>query len=105
MEKKDRNKTEKEKISRKDFLKLGFGFVLGGIATGLLGCKDQAFPDRAGVPMPQYGNFIASPKTKVYHKPNCRLAPAKDIAVYFDSPTGAEYNGFRPCYICKPEKP
>ena len=104
MKKKDREIMEK-KVSRKDFLKLGFGFLLGGIATGLIGCKQgTAIKKTTNAPLAQYGNFYGDAKTKVYHKPTCKLAPKPAEAVMFDSPTGAEYHGYRACYICKPDK-
>lgn len=46
MEKKDYNKIDKNMISRSDFLKLGFSFIMGVIAIGLTGFKNSAAAPR-----------------------------------------------------------
>jgi len=93
------------KISRKDFIKIGFGFLLGGVAATLLGCKNQAYQTpRPDVPIPQYANFIGDPSSRIFHRLKCKLAPKREKAAFFDSPIAAMHQGFRPCRVCKPNK-
>lgn len=101
MEAKQPNKMNDKKISRQDFLKLGFGVVMAGIATHILGCKQSS---TTGIPTAQYPNFLGDSMNRVYHKPTCKLAPEQSKAVSFDSPTAAERAGFRACLICKPNE-
>ncbi|MCE1246150.1 MAG: hypothetical protein LWY06_05860 [Firmicutes bacterium] len=93
-----------EKMSRKDFLKLGLGVLAGITATTFIGgCKDTA--TGAGVPMAQYANFYGDSTSKVYHMPTCKLAPKTSKAVMFDSPVAAQNYGYRPCSVCHPNSP
>jgi len=99
---KNRDFDENKKLTRRDFLKMGFAFVLGGVATSFLGCRQAA--QHTNAPMPQYINFLGDPSSRVYHTIDCKLAPPKSKAVFFDSPIASERAGFRPCTICKPGK-
>lgn len=96
---------EDKKISRADFLKLGMAAVLGAAVLGIMGCKDDSLAPRPNVPMAQVPNFVGDPNSKVFHKPTCRMAPEKDVAVYFDAPLAATNAGYRPCMVCKPMQP
>ena len=100
MKNKDTNERKDKKMTRRDFLKIGFAFVVGGVATSFLGCRQAA--QHTNAPMPQYINFLGDPSSRVYHTLDCKLAPSRSKAVFFDSPTAAERAGFRPCAVCKP---
>ena len=94
--------TEK-KMSRSDFMKMGFAALAGVVAFGIAGCRnDNNLAETPNVPLPKVYNFIGDPTTKVYHKLNCRLAPKRTKGVFFDSPIGAKHSGYRPCLVCKP---
>ncbi len=94
---------EKEKLmSRWDFMKLGVTALAGVVVFGVSGCRGDGLEPKPNVPIPRTYNFIGDPKTKVYHRMNCRLAPDKSKGVFFDSPIGAKHSGYRPCLGCKP---
>lgn len=100
-----KNSRDDKKISRGEFLKYGFAAVLGAGVFGIAGCRQPQAQKKPPVPMAQVQNFIGNPSTRVYHKLNCKLAPEKTKAVFFDSPIAAKHAGFRPCRVCKPLKP
>lgn len=102
---KDSSINKEKKISRADFLKWGAGSLCGLAVFAVAGCRNNALAEKPNVPMPQVYNFIGDPKTKIYHKLNCRLAPNKTKGVFFDSPIAAKNSGFRPCLACKPLDP
>lgn len=97
---KNKSFEEDKKFTRSDFLKMGFAALVGFSAASIMGC--QRSPVSGNVPLPQALNFAGDPRTKVYHRPNCWLAPPKSRVVYFDSPHAAENSGYRPCLDCKP---
>jgi hypothetical protein len=94
---------KEDKLSRKDFLKIGAAVLVGGIATSFLGCKESS--QAAATPIAQYANIAADPSSKVYHTKTCKLAPKTSKAVYFDSPVAAQNSGYRPCTVCHPDSP
>jgi hypothetical protein len=94
-----------KKISRADFLKIGFAALVGTAVVGIMGCKDEGLAPRPNTPMPQVPNFVGDQDSYVFHKPTCRMAPKKDKGVYFDAPMAASNAGYKPCKICKPLEP
>lgn len=46
------------------------------------------------------GTVVAVPKTKKFHRPDCRFASAKDTTTM--DRDAAEARGFEPCGVCKP---
>jgi len=92
-----------EKVSRKDFIKIGLGVMAGVVATSFIGCKDSTTSQ--AVPIPQYANFYGDASSRVYHTKSCGLAPKAAKAVFFDSPAAAQNSGYRPCSVCHPDTP
>ncbi len=43
---------------------------------------------------------LGNERSRVYHRPGCRFAPAETQAVPFPSPAAAEAEGYRPCKAC-----
>jgi hypothetical protein len=103
LDKKDSHKDST--MSRGQFLKMGLGLALGTAVFGFMGCREQAALGNNPVPMPQVINFVGDTRNKLYHRMTCRSKPRdKNYSVYFDSPVGAQHNGFKPCRVCKPNQ-
>ena len=60
-------------------------------------------PGASTAPAPK-AMFVASAKSKVYHRPTCRYAQrvSPSNLITFSSREEAEKEGYRPCKTCKP---
>ncbi|RMF84566.1 MAG: Ada metal-binding domain-containing protein [Nitrospirae bacterium] len=67
--------------------------VLGALLAAAAAAMVVAlWPRRRGV--------VGNERSRVYHDPACRLAPAPERAVRFGSAAAAEAAGYRPCGVC-----
>ncbi len=46
--------------------------------------------------------FVGHKGTRVFHRPGCKYAPAKENSVTFMGAGKAQAAGYRPCAICDP---
>ena len=68
-------------------------------ATALVACGAIVYAEGTGetpTPPPIKGN----PKTKVYHKPECRYYKAKSSTAEFKTEADAKKAGYKPCKKC-----
>lgn len=79
-------------------------FVLGFIFAGTDLCyaKGKFNKNPLNTPAARQRNFLGDIKSKKYHLPNCKKAPAEINTVVFDSPMSAYRSGFKPCKRCHP---